>query len=475
MMPAPFRKFLATALSASCFGPLGWGQQQTIAPQVTSNILISTYTAPFVPPARLGNSARLRGLVQGGKLYLTAQDAIALALENNLDIESDRYNALIAQANLKRAQAGGALAGVPNAISQANSVTAGQGAAGAQQGAGINIPNGANGSGASNTAIQTIGSVVPSLDPVFQDTQSYAHLSQPQSNLTGSGITNLIHIFFKFVSIIVIAIFGWYMVDKSPEAATRIADNNLYSLTGVDVSTLISWTFANIGVGFSTQYVVQCISSLNSQKEARNASFIAGFALIPLGLMCTYIGIAARGVFPNIDPVMALPIFLTAMPSWLAGVSIMGIIAVTFVTILACQVGTTALVMSDFVIPLLKPNEKSKLRVTRIVCILVGLFALPFAMYAPSLLKTIFFARALRTSIAVLAIFMFFLPHIGSGRSAALGLVLSVIGTSLWFIMGDPFGIDNVYIAMLLPAIALCVDKLIVGKNNGKALTGSQI
>ncbi|HMF77996.1 MAG TPA: TolC family protein [Bryobacteraceae bacterium] len=191
MIGAPFRKFLAVTLSASCLGPLSWGQQG-LAPQMTGSIFLRDYSAPMVPPVRLGNGARLRSLVQGGKLYLTAQDAIALALENNLDIESNRYNALLAQNSLRRAQAGGTLAGVPSPSSQVNAVTSGQGVAGSQQAAGINISaaNGSNGS--SNTTIRQIGSVTPALDPVFQDIQTYSHLSQPQSNLTLSGITNLI-------------------------------------------------------------------------------------------------------------------------------------------------------------------------------------------------------------------------------------------------------------------------------------------
>ena len=44
-----------------------------------------------VPPIRLSNSPRLEQLVRGGNLYLSAQDVIALALENNLDIAIQRY------------------------------------------------------------------------------------------------------------------------------------------------------------------------------------------------------------------------------------------------------------------------------------------------------------------------------------------------------------------------------------------------
>src|SRR5271154_795178 len=56
------------------------------------NVLIRPYSAAIAPPVRLGNSGRMRDLIRGGNLYLTAQDAIALAIENNIDLEVDRYN-----------------------------------------------------------------------------------------------------------------------------------------------------------------------------------------------------------------------------------------------------------------------------------------------------------------------------------------------------------------------------------------------
>src|SRR5688572_12651858 len=49
------------------------------------------YTAPEVAPISLNNSSRLDSLMRAGRIYLSLQDAIALALENNLDIEIQRY------------------------------------------------------------------------------------------------------------------------------------------------------------------------------------------------------------------------------------------------------------------------------------------------------------------------------------------------------------------------------------------------
>ena len=83
-------------------------------------------------------------LVRAGKLYLTAQDAIALALENNIDIEVAATIRSFSAWQLERAQAGGALPGVPSGASQAGSVASGQGVAGSQAAAGVSV-SGANG------------------------------------------------------------------------------------------------------------------------------------------------------------------------------------------------------------------------------------------------------------------------------------------------------------------------------------------
>jgi outer membrane protein TolC len=87
------------------------------------------------PPVNLGNSSRLEALVRAGQIYLSLQDAIALALENNLDIELQRYGPRLAESDILRAEAGTAIRGVSTAVSGATSsavsaVSAGTGAVG---------------------------------------------------------------------------------------------------------------------------------------------------------------------------------------------------------------------------------------------------------------------------------------------------------------------------------------------------------
>src|SRR5258708_36140511 len=70
----------------------------------------------IVSPANLSNTPRLESLVRGGNLYLSSQDVIALALENNVDIAIQRYGPALIREVLLRTQGGGALRNVSQPI-----------------------------------------------------------------------------------------------------------------------------------------------------------------------------------------------------------------------------------------------------------------------------------------------------------------------------------------------------------------------
>ena len=73
---------------------------------------VGPYMARHLPPADLLNTPRIEQLLRDGKLYLSMNDAVALALENNLDIAISRYNLNIADTDVLRANAGANTLGV---------------------------------------------------------------------------------------------------------------------------------------------------------------------------------------------------------------------------------------------------------------------------------------------------------------------------------------------------------------------------
>ncbi|MFZ0817209.1 MAG: TolC family protein, partial [Candidatus Sulfotelmatobacter sp.] len=79
---------------------------------------VGPYTARHLAAPNLANTARIDSLMHDGKLYLSLNDAIALALENNLDIAIARYNLNIADTDILRAKAGAQTLGVNTGIVQ---------------------------------------------------------------------------------------------------------------------------------------------------------------------------------------------------------------------------------------------------------------------------------------------------------------------------------------------------------------------
>ncbi len=185
------RKFRWMALW--CVWPL-IAQQPAVEPvRPSAFVAVRPYLAPQIPPVRLQNSGRLRDLIRAGMLYLTVQDAIALALENNIDIEVARYNPILAEWQLERSRAGGALPGVPSGASQAGNVASGQGVAGSQAAAGVTTgSNGAAGTAASNATIAQIGPVAQTLDPIIQESTTFTHQTAPQPDTVQSILPVLI-------------------------------------------------------------------------------------------------------------------------------------------------------------------------------------------------------------------------------------------------------------------------------------------
>nr|WP_232298825.1 TolC family protein [Granulicella tundricola] len=157
---------------------------------------IETYRAAHVPAPDLANSARIDTLVHDGVLELSLRDAIALALENNLDLAIARYNIPIAKADVLRTKAGGTFLGVNTGVVQ-NTPGGGFGGFGSgSNGAGAGGTSGGAGgagAGASGLVQSTLGtgSLVSSYDPNVSGTISYQNSTTPLSSEVIYGVPTL--------------------------------------------------------------------------------------------------------------------------------------------------------------------------------------------------------------------------------------------------------------------------------------------
>jgi outer membrane protein TolC len=153
------------------------------------------YTPRDVPRVDFNNSPRLEALMRAGRIYLSLQDAIALALENNLDIEWARYGPRLAESDVLRASAGQLLRGLSGGLRQGPSSAGGGGVL-----AGANLLGGGSGGAAgggeggilSGITIQSVGTAIPNLDPVIFANGNLSHNTAPLTSRFVTGTNFLV-------------------------------------------------------------------------------------------------------------------------------------------------------------------------------------------------------------------------------------------------------------------------------------------
>src|ERR1700680_3080203 len=137
--------------------------------------VIAPYMPAHVPPPNLSNTDRIQQLMHDGKIMLSMNDAVALALENNLDLVLARYNLNIADTDILRADAGANVLGVNTGIVQ-NTPGGGVGGLSGNVGSGAggtSVAAGGVGTGTNGVVSSTLG--IGSPPPPFSSLFYHAH------------------------------------------------------------------------------------------------------------------------------------------------------------------------------------------------------------------------------------------------------------------------------------------------------------
>jgi outer membrane protein len=164
--PAPTPTTASDGSSIAPVSSLGLGTHNyTHGPSAFPNI-IKPYEPIHVEQPMLINSPRLDQLIHDGKLQLSLQDAVELALENSMDIAVQRYNPWMADAGILNAKSGQGGFGTPGATIAASSA-----------------------------AINPFALTITTFDPIIQSSASVASISTPLNNPftqgQGTGTTGL--------------------------------------------------------------------------------------------------------------------------------------------------------------------------------------------------------------------------------------------------------------------------------------------
>lgn len=277
--------------------------------------------------------------------------------------------------------------------------------------------------------------------------------------LKGVAYVTVLHSAIKLVGVALILGVALWMSGGVTPMVQALPDYYFTASGKIGGPTIVAWVIGTVGAIFSTQFIIQAISSSRSAGEARRAAFIAAGLCLPVGLALGLIGVAARFLFPAQNSLYALPVFLQHMSPVFAGLVATSLVASVFVSVSTVALAIASLIVRDFLVPYWRPTQERQLKLTRLFSVAIGLLPLVFVFFLPEILKLSFFTRAIRLSISIVALVGFYLPMFKTDRGATLGLIASAVATTLWYVWDNPYGIDNMYIAMVAPVVPIALDR----------------
>ena len=162
--PAPAPTAAASTDSIAPVSSLGVASHRYNRGQSAFPNIFKPYQSHPIDAPVLTNSPRIDQLIHDGKLQISLQDAVELALENSLDIAVQRYYPWISDAGLLNAEAGNTGFSTP----------------------GVQI-------GASSASINPFAFFIQNFDPLITSSTSIADITTPVNNpfLSGSGLNSL--------------------------------------------------------------------------------------------------------------------------------------------------------------------------------------------------------------------------------------------------------------------------------------------
>ena len=165
-------------------------QQQAYAPPTPFHVAmprshnpLAPYRPATAPELNMSNSPRMENIIRDGKIYLSLKDAIAVAIENNLDLAYFRYNFPIAQTDILRTKSGAQANGVNTAIVQSTQGGFGSSGGGGGGGAGFSAGN-----GGIVTSTLGAGTQVSSFDPYLTFQGYVDHTTTQEANQFLNGV-----------------------------------------------------------------------------------------------------------------------------------------------------------------------------------------------------------------------------------------------------------------------------------------------
>lgn len=197
------------------------------------------------------------------------------------------------------------------------------------------------------------------------------------------------------------------------------------------------------------------------------------------GVIIPIIAFAARSMFPDIDPGMALISVTTVIPTWVGGILLAAAAAFIITTgnsfLLSASTNISQDLYKGFINP--EASDRAVLWLTRGAVVVLGILSYVLGQYFPTILELQLYAYTAYGATITPAVFAIFLMRNRLTKAGGVtGMIIGFIISVSWeTILGQPLGLDAVIIAAPAAAIAIiAVSMLTRDRSSGTAVSASQ-
>ena len=255
--------------------------------------------------------------------------------------------------------------------------------------------------------------------------------------LMAASLSNVVNIAVIYIGLtvgVVATVFhfgGFETINMALPAGMSGDGSHWYSLvSGMGLAAIVAWFVTMIIDAVPNGGVIQNIIAARSPEDARKGTIFAGILMIPAGFMSAIFGIVAAAYFPGLESsAMALPSVVMELPSWVAGILLAGLWAADVSTATGLMMGVSTMVSEDVIFKYFYKgvNRRSRLRISRGVCLAVIIISYVAATQVSNILNALMSALTLFAPYAILMTAMFLFPKTVKCSSGWITLVFGMV------------------------------------------------
>lgn len=253
--------------------------------------------------------------------------------------------------------------------------------------------------------------------------------------LAVTAYTNLIHLAVTALGVI---IGGFFAIARFHDFGQMAGSHFFAPFGDLGPSEALALAYVNCTVGILAQPVINIASSARSIRSGRVGIVTGVLINMPIVIMATLSGIAAKLAFPDLPSLTALPALLAIVPPFVGVLLLLGMWAPLMSAGSPFLMGATTLVIKGFVTPVHRfKSDRGLLFASRLTTLCIGLVALVLGFFVHEMLRETALLAVLGTSI-VYIVFFGWMRRVAPGWAFA-----SLLGAPLFLFAAFATGLDK--------------------------------